>query len=128
MRGNVYFLQIPDQLGICFVFIFREIRAAVVEQNLRKLEVERLNKDDVQKMQWEVLEAKIGNWIHSMRIAVRVYYMNLYIYMAIAITRAVCIYILVHYVSSRQAQYIALTIAISALAIAVSFIYIYIYV
>ncbi|KAF7808478.1 exocyst complex component EXO70A1 [Senna tora] len=33
--------------------------------------VERLSKDDVQKMQWEVLEAKIGNWIHYMRIAVR---------------------------------------------------------
>ncbi|KAM7499949.1 hypothetical protein LguiA_024363 [Lonicera macranthoides] len=49
----------------------KEIRAAVVEQSLRKLEVERLNKDDVQKMQWEVLEAKIGNWIHSMRIAVK---------------------------------------------------------
>ncbi|KAJ9673859.1 hypothetical protein PVL29_023421 [Vitis rotundifolia] len=24
-------------------------------------------KDDVQKVQWEVLEAKIGNWIHFMR-------------------------------------------------------------
>lgn len=33
--------------------------------------MERLSKDDVQKMQWEVLEAKIGNWIHYMRIAVR---------------------------------------------------------
>lgn len=32
--------------------------------------MERLSKDDVQKMQWEVLEAKIGNWIHYMRIAV----------------------------------------------------------
>ncbi|KAL2335564.1 hypothetical protein Fmac_016777 [Flemingia macrophylla] len=37
----------------------------------RKLGVERLSKDDVQKMQWEVLEAKIGNWIHYMRIAVK---------------------------------------------------------
>lgn len=34
--------------------------------------MERLSKDDVQKMQWEVLEAKIGNWIHYMRIAVRI--------------------------------------------------------
>lgn len=33
--------------------------------------MERLTKDDVQKMQWEALEAKIGNWIHYMRIAVR---------------------------------------------------------
>ncbi|GFZ02529.1 exocyst subunit exo70 family protein A2 [Actinidia rufa] len=51
--------------------IYREIRAAVLEQSLRKLGVEKLSKDDVQKMQWEVLEAKIGNWIHFMRIAVK---------------------------------------------------------
>lgn len=41
-----------------------------MEESLRKLGVEKLSKDDVQKMQWEVLEAKIGNWIHFMRIAV----------------------------------------------------------
>ncbi|XP_050230196.1 exocyst complex component EXO70A1 [Mercurialis annua] len=51
--------------------IYRDIRASMLEQSLRKLGVERLSKDDVQKMQWEVLEAKIGNWIHYMRIAVK---------------------------------------------------------
>ncbi|XP_043697541.1 exocyst complex component EXO70A1-like [Telopea speciosissima] len=51
--------------------ISRDTRASVLEQSLRKLGVERLSKDDVQKMQWEVLEAKIGNWIHFMRIAVK---------------------------------------------------------
>ncbi|KAL9227742.1 hypothetical protein vseg_003394 [Gypsophila vaccaria] len=51
--------------------IFRETRASVMEITLRKLGVERLTKDDVQKMQWEALEAKIGNWIHYMRIAVK---------------------------------------------------------
>ncbi|XP_042502569.1 exocyst complex component EXO70A1-like [Macadamia integrifolia] len=51
--------------------ISRDTRAYVLEQSLRKLGVERLSKDDVQKMQWEVLEAKIGNWIHFMRIAVK---------------------------------------------------------
>ncbi|WCJ34201.1 exocyst subunit exo70 family protein A2 [Euphorbia peplus] len=51
--------------------IYRDIRASVLEQSLRKLGVERLSKDDVQKMQWEVLEAKIGNWIHYMRISVK---------------------------------------------------------
>ncbi|XP_059298182.1 exocyst complex component EXO70A1-like [Lycium ferocissimum] len=51
--------------------IYKEIRSAVVEQSLRKLGVERLGKEDVQKMQWEVLEAKIGNWIHFMRISVK---------------------------------------------------------
>ncbi|KAK6244440.1 hypothetical protein QUC31_010849 [Theobroma cacao] len=51
--------------------IYRDTRASVLEQSLRKLGVERLSKDDIQKMQWEVLEAKIGNWIHYMRIAVK---------------------------------------------------------
>ncbi|GAV57320.1 Exo70 domain-containing protein [Cephalotus follicularis] len=51
--------------------IYRDIRASVLEQSLRKLGVEKLSKDDVQKMQWEILEAKIGNWIHYMRIAVK---------------------------------------------------------
>ncbi|KAJ0027677.1 hypothetical protein Pint_36153 [Pistacia integerrima] len=51
--------------------IYRDIRSSVLEQSLRKLGVERLSKEDVQKMPWEVLEAKIGNWIHHMRIAVK---------------------------------------------------------
>ncbi|KAG6427253.1 hypothetical protein SASPL_111495 [Salvia splendens] len=50
---------------------YRDIRAVVLEESLRKLGVEKLSKDDVQKMQWEILEAKIGNWIHFMRIAVK---------------------------------------------------------
>ncbi|XP_030449168.1 exocyst complex component EXO70A1 [Syzygium oleosum] len=50
---------------------YRDTRASVLEQSLRKLGVEKLSKDDAQRMQWEVLEAKIGNWIHYMRIAVK---------------------------------------------------------
>ncbi|XP_022746854.1 exocyst complex component EXO70A1-like [Durio zibethinus] len=53
------------------VRIYKETRSLVLEESLRKLGVEKLSKDDVQKMQWEVLEAKIGNWIHFMRIAVK---------------------------------------------------------
>ncbi|KAH9674379.1 exocyst subunit exo70 family protein [Citrus sinensis] len=51
--------------------IYRDTRASVLEQSIRKLGVERLSKDDVQKMPWEVLEAKIGSWIHLMRISVK---------------------------------------------------------
>ncbi|GLT88721.1 hypothetical protein SLE2022_067330 [Rubroshorea leprosula] len=51
--------------------IYRETRSSVLEQSLRKLGVAKLSKDDVQKMQWEALEEKIGNWIHFMRIAVK---------------------------------------------------------
>ncbi|XP_047962923.1 exocyst complex component EXO70A1-like isoform X1 [Salvia hispanica] len=50
---------------------YRDTRSVVLEESLRKLGVEKLSKDDVQKMQWEILEAKIGNWIHYMRIAVK---------------------------------------------------------
>ncbi|PON70262.1 Exocyst complex protein [Parasponia andersonii] len=53
------------------VKIYRDTRSLVLEESLRKLGVEKLSKEDVQKMQWEVLEAKIGNWIHFMRIAVK---------------------------------------------------------
>uniref|UniRef100_A0A2P2M181 Exocyst subunit Exo70 family protein n=1 Tax=Rhizophora mucronata TaxID=61149 RepID=A0A2P2M181_RHIMU len=52
--------------------IYRGTRYSVLEESLHKLGVEKLSKEDVQKMQWEVLEAKIGNWIHFMRIAVKV--------------------------------------------------------
>ncbi|KAK3228532.1 hypothetical protein Dsin_000413 [Dipteronia sinensis] len=51
--------------------IYRDTRSSVLEESLRKLGVEKLSKEDVQKMPWEVLEAKIGNWIHFMRIAVK---------------------------------------------------------
>lgn len=57
-------------LSILF-YVFRDTRSSVLEESLHKLGVEKLSKDDVQKMQWEILEAKIGNWIHYMRIAVR---------------------------------------------------------
>lgn len=71
-------LQIPTLINASLVtadsnFLFRDTRASVLEQSLRKLGVEKLSKEDVQKMQWEVLEAKIGNWIHFMRIAVIIY-------------------------------------------------------
>ncbi|PON84375.1 Exocyst complex protein [Trema orientale] len=53
------------------VKIYRDTRSSVLEESLCKLGVEKLSKEDVQKMQWEVFEAKIGNWIHFMRIAVK---------------------------------------------------------
>ena len=53
-----------------FFVLFRDTHSSVLEESLRKLGVEKLSKEDVQKMQWEVLEAKIGNWIHFMRIAI----------------------------------------------------------
>ncbi|XP_015698447.1 exocyst complex component EXO70A1-like isoform X2 [Oryza brachyantha] len=51
--------------------IYRDSRGSALEVSLRKLGVEKLSKDDVQRMQWEALEAKIGNWTQFMRIAVK---------------------------------------------------------
>ncbi|OAE20412.1 hypothetical protein AXG93_4905s1120 [Marchantia polymorpha subsp. ruderalis] len=50
---------------------YRDVRSSTLEQSLRKLGVEKLSKEDVQKMQWEALEGKIGNWIQYMRAAVK---------------------------------------------------------
>nr|CAB3486238.1 unnamed protein product [Digitaria exilis] len=47
-----------------------EARASALESSLKNLGVEKLSKDEVQKMPWEILESKIGNWIHFMRIAI----------------------------------------------------------
>nr|CAJ86037.1 H0723C07.3 [Oryza sativa] len=51
--------------------IYSEARASALESSLKSLGVEKLSKDEVQKMPWEILESKIGNWIHFMRIAVK---------------------------------------------------------
>ncbi|XP_072998419.1 exocyst complex component EXO70A1-like [Typha latifolia] len=51
--------------------IYREARSSALERSLKNLGVEKLSREEVQKMQWESIEAKIGNWIHFMRIAVK---------------------------------------------------------
>ncbi|CAL5029165.1 unnamed protein product [Urochloa decumbens] len=51
--------------------IYSEARASALESSLKNLGVEKLSKEEVQKMPWEILESKIGNWIHFMRIAVK---------------------------------------------------------
>ena len=67
-------MQVSRSLRSYYSYVLlRDVRSSVLEESLRKLGVEKLSKEDVQKMQWEVLEAKIGNWIHSMRIAVRAF-------------------------------------------------------
>ncbi|KAL8129494.1 hypothetical protein V2J09_018649 [Rumex salicifolius] len=50
---------------------YRETRAAVLDISFAKLGLEKLSKEEVQRMQWEMLEAKIGNWVFYMRIAVK---------------------------------------------------------
>uniref|UniRef100_A0A0R0EJE2 Exocyst subunit Exo70 family protein n=1 Tax=Glycine max TaxID=3847 RepID=A0A0R0EJE2_SOYBN len=64
-------ITIIYELHASYYLFEADTRSKVLEESLQKLGVEKLSKDDVQKLQWEVLEAKIGNWIHFMRIAVR---------------------------------------------------------
>lgn len=51
--------------------IYRDVRASTLEQSLRKLGVERLSKDDIIRMPWDLQEGKITNWIQHMRIAIK---------------------------------------------------------
>lgn len=69
-----HMIQAGNQLQL--LKIYRDARSPVLEETLHKLGVEKLSKDDVQRMQWEVLEAKIGNWIHFMRIAVKLLFVG----------------------------------------------------
>ena len=62
-----------DLLKYILLFLCSEAHASALESSLRNLGVEKLSKDEVQKMPWEILESKIGNWIHFMRIAVRIF-------------------------------------------------------
>lgn len=60
---------------------------SALEQSLQKLGVEKLSKDDVQKMQWETLEGKIGKWIQYMSIAVSILLPNFLQYVWISALR-----------------------------------------
>ncbi|XP_048528960.1 exocyst complex component EXO70A1-like isoform X4 [Triticum urartu] len=51
--------------------IYRDARRSALELNLRKLGVERLSKDDVERMQSDALEAKIGKWSKYLQITVK---------------------------------------------------------
>ncbi|KAM0905284.1 hypothetical protein ACQ4PT_017468 [Festuca glaucescens] len=51
--------------------IYRDARRSALELSLRKLGVEKLSKDDVERMKLDALEAKIGKCTQFMRIAMR---------------------------------------------------------
>ncbi|KAB2028431.1 hypothetical protein ES319_D05G099400v1 [Gossypium barbadense] len=52
--------------------IYKIIRKSFVDEALHGLGVDRtLNLQKVQKMDWEVLEVKIRNWLHAVKVAVK---------------------------------------------------------
>ncbi|MED6135332.1 hypothetical protein PIB30_045451 [Stylosanthes scabra] len=50
-----------------------DVRSNWLEESIQRFGVEKLNNDDAQKLQWELLEAKIGSWIHLMPIAAKLF-------------------------------------------------------
>jgi len=52
---------------------YRDVRTSTLELSLEKLRVIKLNKEDVQKMHWKVVELKINSWIQYMQICVGFY-------------------------------------------------------
>ncbi|XP_040383370.1 exocyst complex component EXO70B1-like [Oryza brachyantha] len=53
------------------VQVYASVRKPAVDSALRRLGVEKLSIGDVQRLEWEVLEAKIRRWIRAARAAVR---------------------------------------------------------
>lgn len=54
------------------VQVYATVRKAVLEESLCRLGVEKTSIDEVQRMNWEALEAKIKKWIQAMKVAVKV--------------------------------------------------------
>ncbi|XP_004240606.1 exocyst complex component EXO70H1-like [Solanum lycopersicum] len=52
------------------VKLYKVHRKSVIDQTLFYLGIEKLNSYQVQKMDWELMEAKIKNWLSSVKIAV----------------------------------------------------------
>ncbi|KAH8947476.1 hypothetical protein BDL97_11G043000 [Sphagnum fallax] len=57
---------------------YRDVRAPILDQSLQNLGVEKLSKEEVQKMQWETLEGKIISWNHHMQFVVKLLFVAEY--------------------------------------------------
>uniref|UniRef100_A0A5B7BBT8 Exocyst subunit Exo70 family protein n=1 Tax=Davidia involucrata TaxID=16924 RepID=A0A5B7BBT8_DAVIN len=53
------------------VKIYKIMRKSIVDESLYYLGVERLSFSQIQKMDWEVLELKIKNWLNAVKTAVK---------------------------------------------------------
>ncbi|XP_022889213.1 exocyst complex component EXO70A1-like [Olea europaea var. sylvestris] len=52
--------------------VYGSVRKSAVDASFKKLGIEKLSIGDIQRLEWEVLEAKIRKWIRAARICVRV--------------------------------------------------------
>ncbi|KAG6670665.1 hypothetical protein I3843_Q047200 [Carya illinoinensis] len=53
------------------VKIYKIIRKSIIDEALYHLGVEKLSLSQMKKMDWEVLELKIGNWVKAVKIGVK---------------------------------------------------------
>ncbi|XP_030522071.1 exocyst complex component EXO70H1-like isoform X2 [Rhodamnia argentea] len=53
------------------VSIYNIIRKSIVDEGIYRLGVERLSTSQVTKMDWDVLEMKVKNWLGAVKIAIR---------------------------------------------------------
>ncbi|KAK4791589.1 hypothetical protein SAY86_032002 [Trapa natans] len=54
------------------VQVYGSVRKSAVDANFRLLGVEKLSIGDVQRLEWDALEAKIRRWIRAARVCIRV--------------------------------------------------------
>lgn len=54
------------------VQVYGSVRKSVVDGSFKKLGVEKLSIGDIQRLEWEALNAKIGRWIRAAKVCIRV--------------------------------------------------------
>ncbi|KAM0065936.1 putative exocyst complex component Exo70, cullin repeat-like-containing domain superfamily [Helianthus debilis subsp. tardiflorus] len=54
------------------VQVYGAVRKSAVDASFKKLGVEKFSIGDIQRLEWEALNAKIGKWIRAARVCVRV--------------------------------------------------------
>lgn len=52
--------------------VYGSARKPAVDQSLRRLGIEKMSIGDVQRLNWQTLAAKVGQWIRSARAAIRI--------------------------------------------------------
>lgn len=54
------------------VQVYGSVRKSAVDASFKKLGVEKLSIGDIQRLEWEALNAKIGKWIRAAKVCIRV--------------------------------------------------------
>ncbi|CAK9140524.1 unnamed protein product [Ilex paraguariensis] len=63
--------MISSRYGKECVKIYKIIRKSIVDEGIYRLGVEKLSSSHLRKMDWEVLEQRIKNWLNAVRIAIK---------------------------------------------------------